>query len=74
MRLITTKRREARQRYREFITDGMPKQAPVDLSTSGLVRSYAGWEALMSAQAEQVAGIGEQRILVIERQINLKSL
>lgn len=63
LRLFSAERREARQRYREFIADGMVKQEPVDLSGGGLIRSYGGWESLTRMRAEHVARIGDERIL-----------
>jgi len=63
LRLFSAKRPEAKRRYRSFISDGMAKQEPVDLSGGGLIRSYGGWESLSRMRVEHRARIGDERIL-----------
>jgi REP element-mobilizing transposase RayT len=61
--LFSTKKSEAKQRYRTFIADGMSQQESVDLSGGGLIRSYGGWESLSRMRREHAARIGDERIL-----------
>jgi putative transposase len=63
LRLFSAKRSEAKRQYRAFITEGMSKQEPIDLSGGGLIRSYGGWQSLSRMRVEHAARIGDERIL-----------
>ena len=53
----------ARQRYCEFVEQGLGQRDPDALLGGGLVRSYGGWEGLKRLRKEHVHCIGDERIL-----------
>ncbi len=53
----------ARRQYRKFISEGIGKEAAVDLSGGGLIRSSHGWENLGKLRREHIVCIGDERIL-----------
>jgi hypothetical protein len=89
LQTFDTKTRSARQRYREFVAQGIDQGKRTDLIGGGLIRSLGGWEEVKKLQNEQAPMKGDERILgdsdfvhqilaeaeeQIKRQYHLKSL
>lgn len=54
---------QARQRYGRFVKEGLGKASDFELTGGGLIRSYGGWQGLLSLRAEHTLRIGDERIL-----------
>jgi putative transposase len=63
LRLFGSMVLSARQRYREFISQGVAQGKRPDLVGGGLVRSTGGWSEVKKLQKEQVPMKGDERIL-----------
>ncbi len=61
--LFAVQRNTARQRYREFVAEGLKVEQGPDLSGGGLIRSYGGWEGIQSMRREHELRVGDERIL-----------
>ena len=56
-------RREARRRYRDFVTKGLPAGKRPELTGGGLIRSAGGWQALKELRREGVHFKSDERLL-----------
>jgi putative transposase len=53
----------ARQKYREFVAEGIPKGRREDLTGGGLVRSAGGWSAINELKRSKIHMKSDERIL-----------
>ena len=53
----------SRQKYRDFMKQGLGRHLEIDYSGGGLIRSYGGWQNLCYARKEHERKIGDERIL-----------
>ena len=53
----------ARQKYREFVANGISQGQRPDLIGGGLIRSMGGWEAVKASRLAKVFMKGDERIL-----------
>lgn len=56
-------RREARKRYRDFVTKGLAAEKRPELTGGGLIRSTGGWHALKELRREGVHFKSDERLL-----------
>lgn len=56
-------RREARRRYRDFVTKGLPAGKRPELTGGGLIRSAGGWQALKELRRKGVHFKSDERLL-----------
>jgi REP element-mobilizing transposase RayT len=57
------KEREARKAYRKYVEEGIPRGRRPDLSGGGLIRSFGGWSAVLSARRAGEGAFADHRIL-----------
>jgi hypothetical protein len=62
-RLFSSRGREARRRYREFVEEGISEGRRPDLTGGGLLRSSGGWRTLTGFRKSGVRVKGDERIL-----------
>jgi putative transposase len=62
-RLFSSRRREARKRYREFVEKGISEGRRPDLTGGGLLRSSGGWRGLKGFRKAGIRVKGDERIL-----------
>ncbi len=56
-------RREARRRYKDFVTKGLPAEKKPELTGGGLIRSVGGWQALKELRRDGVHFKSDERLL-----------
>ncbi len=56
-------RREARKRYKAYVTKGLPAGKRPELTGGGLIRSSGGWHALKALRREGVHFKSDERVL-----------
>ena len=56
-------RRQAIDRYREFVSDGSPRDQRPELTGGGLVRSVGGWEAVTELGRAREDYLSDERVL-----------